>query len=306
MLPFSGDLHNHTAVSDGAYQPSELIKQANQLGIKAIGVTDHDTFDGLPEAILTGNQIGIQVVCGVEVTLCFKRPYFTGSLHVLVYFNETWLHDAEFTTMFKTILNQGRGKQLVLQRVTAINEEFGPQGKQPILKRQLYPEEVLSYSPNITRKHFFQALSEHHGFTDRDQLNKIISNDSPAYIPSGIEMHLLSPFLKRYPVIAVLAHPAAGSFPGKSHYSEVLPPFDIVKQLLPEFLNPSILGIHGLEVYYPGHTDEHKQELIEIAHTHDLIITGGSDCHDSINRPLGINGVDTETLEQLLKKLLTT
>ena len=45
-------------------------------------------------------------------------------------------------------------------------------------------------------------------------------------------------------MITVLAHPAAGSFPGEGHYSEVLPPVEIVERLLPRFLD---MGLHGLE-----------------------------------------------------------
>lgn len=70
-------------------------------------------------------------------------------------------------------------------------------------------------------------------------------------------MGLLHPFFQEYPVVRVLAHPAAGPFPGESHYREVLPPMSTVEQLLPEFLDPKTLGIDGIETYYPGHTEEH-------------------------------------------------
>ncbi|RKZ04836.1 PHP domain-containing protein, partial [Candidatus Fermentibacteria bacterium] len=42
----------------------------------------------------------------------------------------------------------------------------------------------------------------------------------------------------------------------------------------------------GLEVFYPGHTPEHVEYLLELAAKHDLVVTGGSDCHDDTERPL--------------------
>ena len=80
---FIADLHNHTTASDGEYTPTELIHKAAELGLEAIGVTDHDTLNGLDEALAAGAAVGLRVVPGVEVSLRFKRPYFTGTLHYL-------------------------------------------------------------------------------------------------------------------------------------------------------------------------------------------------------------------------------
>ncbi|HUM72068.1 MAG TPA: PHP domain-containing protein, partial [Chloroflexota bacterium] len=75
---FVADLHNHTTASDGEYTPTELVRAAAELGLRAVGVTDHDTLAGLDEALAAGHEAGIRVVPGVEVSLRFRRPYFTG------------------------------------------------------------------------------------------------------------------------------------------------------------------------------------------------------------------------------------
>jgi hypothetical protein len=98
--------------------------------------------------------------------------------------------------------------------------------------------------------------------------------------------------MKQHPLLSVLAHPAAGSYPGNGHYKEVLPPIEIVETLLPEFLGA---GLQGIEVFYPGHTKAFQEILLEWATRHDLLITGGSDCHDALERPLGVAGI-TESL----------
>ncbi len=297
------DLHNHSTASDGEYSPADLVLKARDAGLKAVGLTDHDTVGGLDEAVEAGHQSGISVIPGVEVSLRFTRPFFTGSLHLLLYFSEARLENADFKRALTHIVGQGRGTFLVKDRVEAMNREFGPEGREPVLKRPLTVEEVTSYGENITRRHFFLALSENHGLKDRNQTDRIIGNKSPAYIPSGIDMHILRPFFDRYPVVKVLAHPAAGSFPGDSHYKEVLPPTDIVEMLLPEFLNPEIVGIDGLEVHYPGHTPQLEELLLNWAQKYNLLITGGSDTHDSTVRPLGAAGMTQSELDALLMKI---
>ncbi len=51
---FIADLHNHTTASDGEYTATELVNLAAELGLQAVGVTDHDTINGLDEALAAG------------------------------------------------------------------------------------------------------------------------------------------------------------------------------------------------------------------------------------------------------------
>ena len=303
-INFVADLHNHTTASDGEYTPTELVRTAKELGLLAIGVTDHDTLNGLDEALATGEELGIQVVPGVEVSLRFRRPTFTGTLHYLLYIPYALLDDDTFRSMAGEIFMQGRGSGLVRARVSAINEEFGPEGKTPLLKQILTPAEVESLAPNITRRHFALALAENHGLNKR-QVTMLIGNDSRAYVPSGIDPGQLTPLLKRYPqLVRVFAHPAAGSFPGESLYNEVLPPLETIDRLMPEFLDDDLLGLDGLEVHYPGHTPAHETLMAKWASRYGLMMTGGSDCHDREQRPLGVAGVTEEELSQLQKRLI--
>jgi hypothetical protein len=303
-MNFVADLHNHTTASDGEYTPAELVQKAQELGLTAVGVTDHDTLNGLDEALAAGETVGIRVVPGVEVSLRFRREYFTGTLHYLLYIPYVLLNNAQFRQMAMDIFSQGRGAGLVRARVAAINAEFGPQGKMPLLQRNLTPEEIEELAPNVTRRHFALALSQNHGL-DKGQITQLIGNDSPAYVPSGIDPRQLTPLLHAYPqLVRIFAHPAAGSYPGESLYNEVLPPIEIVDRLMPEFLDDDLLGLDGLEVHYPGHVAEHEALMAEWAQKYGLMMTGGSDCHDRVKRPLGVAGVSEAELAVLLGKLL--
>ncbi len=301
---FVADLHNHTNASDGEYTPTELVQAAAELGLTAVGVTDHDTLNGLDEALAAGREAGIRVVPGVEVSLRFRRDYFTGTLHYLLYIPHALLDDAEFRRMAMAIFSQGRGAGLVRARVAAINAEFGPAGKTPLLQRELTAAEIEALATNVTRRHFALALKENHGL-DKGQISALIGNDAHSYVPSGIDMAQLTPLLQKYPqLVRVFAHPAAGSFPGKSLYNEVLPPIEIVDRLMPEYLDEDILGLDGLEVHYPGHAPEHEALMAQWAQKYGLMMTGGSDCHDRVERPLGVTGVSQDELDALLARLI--
>lgn len=301
MTHIFADLHNHTTASDGDFSPGDLVTRAADMGIKVIGVTDHDTLDGLEPALDVGKKLGIEVFPGVEISVRFNRAFFTGTLHVLTYFSSALLKDSRFVTRFKALLAGGRGQGLVRARIEKINEVFGPGGKSPLLSRDLAFEDIAAYSDNASRRHFAMALDEKLGVSDKDTINRIIGNDSPAYLPSGVNLEQVKGFIKTEPVVAVLAHPAAGSFPGEGHYKEVLPPLETVARLLPEVLDA---GVRGLEIHYPGHAPEHKALLLAWAEKYDLLVTGGSDCHDSVNRPLGTAGAGEQEFKRLKQAVL--
>src|SRR5215203_5811895 len=75
------DLHTHSSVSDGTDKPSELIRKAAAVGLDIVALTDHDTFDGLDEAVAEGERIGLQVVRGMELS-CSRQGE---SVHLLAY-----------------------------------------------------------------------------------------------------------------------------------------------------------------------------------------------------------------------------
>ena len=52
------DLHTHSTASDGQYTPSELVRLAKDRGLEVLALTDHDTLDGLKEAVQAGEKYG--------------------------------------------------------------------------------------------------------------------------------------------------------------------------------------------------------------------------------------------------------
>src|SRR6185437_14306911 len=89
-MPASGihtiDLHTHSTASDGLYAPSELVRQARAAGLDLIGLTDHDSTEGLAEAREAGAREGVIVIPGVELNT--DLPNQGGEAHVLGYYIE--------------------------------------------------------------------------------------------------------------------------------------------------------------------------------------------------------------------------
>ena len=67
MNGYKVDYHIHTTSSDGNMRPVEIVKQAKDLEYDSIAITDHDNVDGVQEALLAGEAVGLKVVPGIEI-----------------------------------------------------------------------------------------------------------------------------------------------------------------------------------------------------------------------------------------------
>lgn len=65
---FTADLHTHSTASDGQYTPTQLVGLAKDKGLQLLALTDHDTLDGLEEAVQAGEALGLRVLRGVELS----------------------------------------------------------------------------------------------------------------------------------------------------------------------------------------------------------------------------------------------
>lgn len=66
------DLHTHTLASDGSLSPTDLVKRAYEKGVRCLAVTDHDTCAGLSEARVAANELGMQLINGIELSSQWK------------------------------------------------------------------------------------------------------------------------------------------------------------------------------------------------------------------------------------------
>ncbi|MCZ6634659.1 MAG: PHP domain-containing protein, partial [bacterium] len=76
------DLHMHSTCSDGTFTPEEVVRRAAELGLVAIGLTDHDSVEGVSTAQAVGREVGVDVVPGTELSAQFDEK----DIHILAYF----------------------------------------------------------------------------------------------------------------------------------------------------------------------------------------------------------------------------
>lgn len=63
------DLHSHSSCSDGTLSPAALVAHAAEAGVTHLALTDHDSVDGVGEALAAARELGLQLVPGVEISV---------------------------------------------------------------------------------------------------------------------------------------------------------------------------------------------------------------------------------------------
>ncbi len=108
------ELHCHSTASDGALTPTLLLERAHARGLTALALTDHDTLEGLAEARLAAQRLGIALVNGIELSCTWSGA----TIHVLGY---GFAEDAPALRAALDDLHQGRWlrAQLIADRLTA-------------------------------------------------------------------------------------------------------------------------------------------------------------------------------------------
>lgn len=239
------DLHVHSYYSDGTFSPARAVECAKGVGLSCFALTDHDTTEGISEAVRAGGE-DFEVLSGIELTAEMAGE----EVHILGY-----LLDCENEPFQKMLIQM---KEYRLKRVDEIC------GKLKKLGIPLEPADVLNLSPygTVGRLHVAQALCEkRYVFSVQEAFAKYIGAKGGAYVGK----------LKLSPREAVDWIVKAGGIPVLAHPSCLSD-----KALIADFVEA---GIMGIEAYYAEHTPFETQEYLKLAQKYNLLVTGGSDCH---------------------------
>lgn len=241
------DLHTHSTASDGALEPGDLVRQAAAAGLRTIALTDHDTTEGVPEAVAAGSALGVEVIPGVE----FGTTVAEGELHMLGYFID--IANEALQGALRT-LREGRR-----DRAVRIVEQLRQAGV-PI---ELEDVRRLAGEGSIGRAHVARVLVEQGVVGSVDEaFDRYLNRGKAGYVPRP----RLTPVesvdaIRSAGGVAVLAHPHTVSG---------------LDQVLPELVAH---GLGGMEVFYAAYDDLQRAELAVLAADHRLVPTGGSDFH---------------------------
>ncbi|MGC7872466.1 PHP domain-containing protein [Desulfosporosinus sp. SYSU MS00001] len=264
------DLHCHTTASDGLLTPNELVRTAAVLGLKGIGITDHDTIQGWREAEEAANVCQIQLLKGIELNTDWNGK----EVHILGYELDDSSNDLNQTLKS---LRDARKK-----RMLEILDRFQHLG----ITIEVKEIQKFAKGESIGRPHIAQALIEQ-GYVNsiKEAFDDYIGKGGPAYVP----LHKLTPeegikLIRESHGVAVLAHPGI--------------------YRLEEGIKPWIeAGLQGIEVSHSEHNQEDELRYRSLAEKYNLVMTGGSDFHGEERKPgvkLGHWGAPEEVIQQIL------
>ncbi len=187
------DLHTHSWFSDGTKSPTELVRLASNSGVSAIAITDHDTMDGVDEALTASAEYGVEVVPGLEVSVTHKKK----PLHILGYYM-----DAAHTELAAAlaVLQEARDG-----RNTKIIHKLQDLGI-PVTVEEL---KEISGHGQTGRPHIAKLLINHGVVRSMPQaFDEYLKKDCKAYVPRfAYSAKEAIGFITRAGGIAVLAHP---------------------------------------------------------------------------------------------------
>jgi len=258
------DLHMHSTASDGSRSPADVVRAAKRAELVAIALTDHDTVAGLAEARAAGEELGVRIINGVELSAVEGES----ETHLL----GLHLSDTSVLERGLTELREMRGR-----RAARIVELLQSQGVQVTLDDVL----MQAGAGAIGRPHVARALVADGWAVDvRDAFDRYLAAGRPAYVAKDqLGMRDAIAMVHAAGGLAMLAHPGPTA----------------TRERLEALL---ALGIDGVEIKHPSHSPQDTARIRTLAEQLGLLPSGGSDWHGAPDGPrtIGMMHVPIEWL----------
>jgi predicted metal-dependent phosphoesterase TrpH len=247
------DLHIHSTSSDGIFKPAELVAIARAAGISAIAIADHDSIDGINEALAAAAAAGITLIPSVELSVAYGKYH---DVHILGYFIDQ--NDRQFNE--KLLLFRERRETRGLQVIANINQKLQSEGKPTLASSEILARAEGSLGrPHIARALIDKGLAA--SMQDAFNAYLVPCNVPKEYFPFAdalAEIH-------RMGGVAVLAHPQSISR-DKSELSAIIS-------------DMAAKGLDGVEAFNSMGVEGEDSFLKKTAQALGLVVTGGSDFH---------------------------
>ncbi len=253
------DLHTHSLKSDGSMTPAEVVREAKKAGLAAIALSDHDTVDGLPEAIAEGEKIGVEVIPAIEFSVQSKTE-----THILGYFID--YNNPHLKQIIKEVVD------LRIERNHVTTQRLNELGFDITL------EEVRALAPNnfVGRAHFARVLMDK-GYTQS------VKEGFEKYMSVGKYAYCEKQRLTARDAVELIAECGGISFLAHPHLTKL--PDDELKEFLAELKSYGLCGIEG---YYTDYTPEMQAKYHALAEEMGLMISGGTDFHAAMKPHISI------------------
>lgn len=247
------DMHTHSTASDGTYTPTELMRAAKEAGLSAIALTDHDTFEGLPEARGEAARQGIELVPGCELSLDFAGL----PTHMLALFVDE-RPGALVSELTRIREARARRNAVMLAKLREVGVH-------------LEHDDVAARAAGVVgRPHIAQAMLAQGAVRSFEEaFQRFLGKDGLAYVPKE----------KLTPAEAIRAVHADGGLAVLAHPYLLTQQAHRLEALLTELKGQ---GLDGVEVYYTEHSDQYTALVARLAEKLSLLASGGSDFHGAV------------------------
>ncbi|MFR5773274.1 MAG: PHP domain-containing protein [Lachnospirales bacterium] len=243
------DLHTHSTFSDGTFTPLQLVKYAEEKGLKAFALTDHDTTEGIKEA--KSIETNVEVISGVEISTRYDKK----EIHIVgLYVNE---NDADLN------------KQLKYYREKRVTRNFEILEKLNSLGVDITIDDVKESCTGdvISRAHIAKALVSK-GFVGSytEAFDRYLGDNKCAYVPrETLNYEESMELITKAGGVPVLAHPLLYKMSDTN-----------LENMMVKLRQK---GLKAVEVYYSTHSNSDTQHVMAMANRVGLIYSGGSDFH---------------------------
>jgi predicted metal-dependent phosphoesterase TrpH len=278
------DLQSHSLHSDGALSPTEVVGIAAGAGVELLALSDHDTVDGVDEALAAGQEHGVRVVPTAEISAVHNEYE---DLHILGYLIDH--HDPHLLERLKAFRADRE------TRATNMAQALRELGF--VVDESLLEARAATGKP-VGRPHLAAAVVSHpdnaarleaEGRTDISPfIEAYLIPGTPGYRPRTFPtVREAIEVIKAAGGIAIWAHP----FWDLAETEEVLATIDLFRGW----------GIDGVEAFYPVHSAEQTRAIVEKCSEHGLLTTGSSDFHGPEHRVFaGFRAFELYGLEPVL------
>lgn len=292
LMKYPVDLQLHSTASDGADDPATLVAHCAALGLRVIALTDHDSVQGIDEAIEAGHRLGVRVIAGIEFSTLNQPEHDYLDINILAL--GVRHHDRPLTSTLEQVISSR-----IEQKIRQVERLQSYGVDVPV-------EEVLARAQGVPgRVHIAQVALERN--PDRfasvaDVFAQFLASDAPnpTYVERTFSLRVEEAIELAHAAggVAVLAHP--GAYPRVRNIDAV------IRRL-------ADAGLDGVEVRYPyafnrGHYGADASTVMaliahfqRVATEHNLLITGGSDYHGAVKPGItpGMAGLTWEEWEAL-------
>jgi hypothetical protein len=272
------DLHIHTRTcSDGNFSIEEVFKEAKKRDIDLMSTTDHDNIDCQERAIALAKEHGISYITGVELNVTFPYAGKSVSLDFLGY--QYAFNNEELRNKLQLIReHRERRARQILQK---LNAEFDREGTPKFSKQDLKNIQD-SVDGTFGRPHIANYLIQKGIVKDKQEAfdKYLVKCDVPKYPLSLAEASRL---VRNAGGILVHAHP---NDPNGTSLATITHDLDEQAKIIQKYM---LQYIDGVECWHSRHDEQTTRHYIQFARKHELIMTGGSDCHQ---KPLLMGTLD--------------